>query len=61
MYVCMYIYMCILILAPVKIHYLSVVTIIMVIAFGGGPIALQIFRAHLTKVLLQYYSGLQPF
>ena len=30
----------------------------------GGPIALQcflMFPAHLTKMLLQYYSGLQPF
>ena len=47
MYVCMYVcivtYMCILILVPVKIHYISVVTIIMVVAFGGGPIALQSF------------------
>ena len=43
MYVCIVTYMCILILVPVKIHYISVVTIIMVVAFGGGPIALQSF------------------
>ena len=29
--------------------------------FWRGPNRFTEFRAHLTKVLLQYYSGLQPF